>query len=110
MSAEPTASSSHLDLSTAQVIKTPITTATGSLLSSNAYEKTSTTSSTSFLGPVHEFTARISKWRDSLNLPDPGTYEQVGREAKGPSLSHFLSIVYSPRKTNQNYSVFRIVL
>ncbi|KAA1111201.1 translocase of outer mitochondrial membrane [Puccinia graminis f. sp. tritici] len=90
MSAEPTASSSHLDLSTAQVIKTPITTATGSLLSSNAYEKTSTTSSTSFLGPVHEFTARISKWRDSLNLPDPGTYEQVGREAKGVHLTNYI--------------------
>ncbi|KAA1099505.1 translocase of outer mitochondrial membrane [Puccinia graminis f. sp. tritici] len=90
MSAEPTASSSHLDLSTAQVIKTPITTATGSLLSSNAYEKTSATSSTSFLGPVHEFTARISKWRDSLNLPDPGTYEQVGREAKGVHLTNYI--------------------
>ncbi|KAI9615467.1 hypothetical protein H4Q26_011406 [Puccinia striiformis f. sp. tritici PST-130] len=90
MSGEPSASSSHLDLSTAQVIKTPITTATASLLSSSEFEKTSKNNSSTFLGPVHEFTSRISKWRDALDLPDPGTYEQVGREAKSVHLTNYI--------------------
>ncbi|KAH9811263.1 eukaryotic porin-domain-containing protein [Melampsora americana] len=40
--------------------------------------------------PLNNFLNRISSWRDSLNLPEPGTYEQVGREIKGVHLTNYI--------------------
>lgn len=35
--------------------------------------------------PINRAIDRFAKWRQDLNLPDPGTYENVGREVKRAS-------------------------
>lgn len=83
-------SSSHLDLSSSRALNTPITTATGSLLNSKAIAKKSPAYDGYLLAPVHQFVQRLYRWRDDLDLPDPGTYEQVGREVKSVHLNNYI--------------------
>ncbi|KAG0149977.1 hypothetical protein CROQUDRAFT_668869 [Cronartium quercuum f. sp. fusiforme G11] len=50
----------------------------------------STPTSASIFSPLNKFIYRLSSWRDSLNLPEPGTYEQVGREVKAVHLTNYI--------------------
>ncbi|MBW0509568.1 hypothetical protein O181_049283 [Austropuccinia psidii MF-1] len=40
--------------------------------------------------PICSLFSKLSQWRDHLDLPDPGTYEQVGREAKAVHLTNYI--------------------
>ncbi|CAH7669222.1 eukaryotic porin/Tom40 [Phakopsora pachyrhizi] len=42
------------------------------------------------ISPITGLINRLSDWRDSLDLTDPGTYEQVGREAKSVQLTNYI--------------------
>lgn len=57
--------------------------------SSDSFSTQKSNQSTHLFSPLNTFINRISSWRDSLNLPEPGTYEQVGREVKGQSIFPF---------------------